>query len=349
MQIHKNVSLADYTTFGTGGDAQVLITIEQTPELTTALHTHDSPLWFLGSGANVLVSDEGLPGTTIRLATSNIEIKETLFVADAGVNWDDLVQKTIKHQLWGLESMSGIPGSVGAAVVGNIAAYGQAVSDSLEWVEVIDTNTTTPETICMTADELELGYRYSKFQQPKNSHLIITRAAFRLTKKPRPLEYASALKVADELALDPDELESRRKIIMEARRRAGSLISSGADNTKTAGSFFRNPSVTPAQAELIMQFEEQSIPLEQIKAQNAVHGGDSTRVSAAHVLLAAGFKRGQSWGPVRLHPQHILKIENTGGATSQQIYEVAQEIIQTVESKLGIKLEPEVRFLGDFN
>ena len=82
---------------------------------------------------------------------------------------------------------------------------------------------------------------------------------------------------------------------------------------------------------------------------NQVHGGAQMRVSAAHVLLAAGFSRGQTWGPVRLHPDHILKIENTGGATAQNIYDVAMEIQRTVLDKLSIELSPEVRFLGEFN
>jgi UDP-N-acetylmuramate dehydrogenase len=79
-----------------------------------------------------------------------------------------------------------------------------------------------------------------------------------------------------------------------------------------------------------------------------VHGGAQKRVSAAHVLLAAGFQRGQTWGPVRLHPDHILKLENTGGATAQQIYNVAMEIVNTVKNKLAVDLVPEVRFLGSF-
>lgn len=134
---------------------------------------------------------------------------------------------------------------------------------------------------------------------------------------------------------------------MEARKRAGSLWD-GKSHAKTAGSFFRNPVVSEDLAELIMNAEEHGVSASDIKKQNEVHGGTTTRVSAAHVMLAAGFERGQTWGPVRLHPEHILKIENTGGASSQQIYDVAQEIITTTQEKLGVTLQPEVRFLGKF-
>lgn len=349
MKITKDVLLSGLTSLGTGGSAKTLITIDKTKELTEALQKCEKPIWFLGSGANVVVSDSGLDGTTIHLSTTDIEIKGALLIADAGVNWDTLVKKSIEHGLWGLERTSGIPGGVGAAVVGNIAAYGQAVSDTLQWIEVIDTESKPLETICMMADELSLGYRYSKFQEEENRRFIVTRAAFLLSDKPASLEYATALKIAKELSLNPNELEDRRRIIMEARRRAGSLLESGASTARTAGSFFRNPVVSQEQADMIMHFEEKQIQIEDIKAQNKVHGGKSTRVSAAHVLLAAGFKRGQSWGSVRLHPQHVLKLENAGGATSQQIYDVAQEIIKTVHDRLGIKLEPEVRFLGRFS
>ena len=102
------------------------------------------------------------------------------------------------------------------------------------------------------------------------------------------------------------------------------------------------------QVDAIIAHDESGISRQQLLRQNQIHGGSSVRVSAAHVLLAAGFRRGQSWGKVGLHPDHILKIANLGGASAQEIYDVIQMIIQTVQKKLGITLEPEVRFLGDF-
>lgn len=352
MQIQKRVSLGNYTSFGTGGPAETLIRVEKTDELIDSLKAAEPPIWFLGSGANVLISDEGLPGSTLHLDTHEITFKEqdgaTVVVADAGVEWDRLVQESIERGKWGLERTSGIPGSVGAAVVGNIAAYGQAVSDTLMWIEAMNVSDEHMEHVCLSANELGLAYRFSDFQTPRLKDFIIVRAAFKLQDSARPLEYASALKVAEEKNLDPNDLHERREIIMEARRRAGSLLDKKT-SAKTAGSFFRNPTVTAEQAEQIMAYEENAVSKSDIKNQNKIHGGKTTRVSAAHVLLAAGFKRGQFWGPVRLHPEHVLKIENTGGATSQQIYDVAQEIIHTVKEKLDVDLVPEVRFLGKFN
>ncbi len=194
---------------------------------------------------------------------------------------------------------------------------------------------------------MDLAYRTSKLANNDNT-LIIVRARFSLgSSATTELKYESALKVARERELDPGQLESRRKIIMEARHRAGSLLEPGT-TAKTAGSFFKNPLVTPEQAEHVMNFEEYGVEKGAIKNQNVIHGGDAQRVSGAHVVLAAGFHRGQSWGDVRIHPDHALKLENTGNATSQEIYDVAQEIIAAAKTKLGITLEPEVRFLGEF-
>jgi len=307
------------------------------------------PLWLLGYGCNVLISDEGLPGTSIAFRGGNITKEGTLLVADAGVWWDDLVQVAIEQNLWGLELTSGIPGGVAAAVVGNIAAYGQAVSHTLAWVEVYDSQQHTIRH--MRPAELELTYRFSALQHDELRHLVILRAAFELSSRPTmELTYQSALDVAKKQQLDVTSLTGRRLAVMKTREAAGSLwdYRDKSGRNKTAGSFFRNPLVTPEQAENIITADETGKSAELIKKMNAVHGGDTLRVSAAHVLLAAGFKRGQTWGEVRLHPHHVLKIENTGHASAQNIYNVAQEIITTVKEKLNITLVPEVRFLGNF-
>lgn len=355
MNIQENFHLSLITSFGTGGLAEKLIQIQNTEELVSVLNDYKKPLWVLGSGANTLISDEGLPGTTIQLKNSQIEYNEesnsVIVIVDAGVDWDYLITELIRNELWGLEFTSGIPGSVGAAIVGNIAAYGQAVSDALVWIDAIDTESESKEIMRLTATQLGLKYRYSDFQNENLSKYIIVRAAFTLQRSSTMfLSYASALKVSEELNIQPDTLENRRKIILEARRRAGSLLDPNQiSREKTAGSFFRNPMVSRDLAEKIIAKEEFGVSESQILKQNLLHGGDSFRVSASHILLAAGFKRGQSWGPVRLHPEHVLKIENTGSATSQQIYDAAQEIIKTVDDKLHIRIEPEVRFFGKFN
>lgn len=347
MQIQENIPLASFTSFGVGGSAEKLITVTSSGETEQILAElgYQQP-WLLGHGTNVLISDQGLPGITVRFASGQIKVKGDVITADAGASWDDLVKTAIENNLWGIELMSGVPGSIGAANFINITAYSQANNDWLEWVEAVDK--TMSKVVRLNARDLEWGYKQSLFQT--EDKYIIVRAGYRLSTEPTTeLTYQSALDVADELGLKPDTLQNRRAIILETRQRAGSLFAYGGDDAKTVGSFFRNPMVTPEQAEKVISFDETGKTKEQIEHMNAQHGGDKLRVSAAHCLLAAGFSRGQSWGPVRLHPQHVLKIENAGGATAQQIYDVAQEIMSTVKDKLGITLEPEAQFLGGFN
>ena len=349
MQLLRNINLSECTSFQTGGSSDVFAVANSVEDVIEIIKTQPRPIWLLGRGANTLISDHGLPGTTIQLALDSFKFSGTEVIAESGLGWDTLVQESLKQSLWGLELTSGIPGTVGAAVVGNIAAYGQAVSDTLDWIEMVDIESKDTEILRIPADELGLGYRSSRFTQSDSNHIIILRAAFRLSdRETTELKYASATKVAAELGLDTNDLQQRRKVIMEARRRAGSLLDT-SNTQRTAGSFFKNPLVTPEQAERVLSFEERDVPKHAIKQQNVIHGGDAMRVSAAHVVLAAGFKRGQAWGPVRIHPEHALKIENTGGATSQQIYDVAQEIMSAAKDKLGITLEPEVRFMGKFD
>lgn len=347
MQKLHNVSLADYSSFHTGGEANTLIECISVDEIESSIsNASESPITVIGYGTNVLISDEGLPGTVIVTRGGECKIEGDPLIADAGVWWDDIVKKSIENRLWGIELMSGIPSSIGGAVVGNIAAYGQQIADTLEWVEVFAID--SQKIIRIPSSDLEFSYRYCSLSDKSN--LVILRAAFKLSTKPlKPLEYGSALRIAEELKLGTESLGDRRSIILEARKRAGSLYNPNGDqNHYTAGSFFKNPEVPLELAKKVIKFDETGKSAEMLLKQNKVHGGSDHRVSAAHVLLAAGFKRGQTWGNVRLHPDHILKIENTGGASSKDIYDVVQTIIKTVEEQLSIKLEPEVKFLGTF-
>jgi UDP-N-acetylmuramate dehydrogenase len=348
MKLQHNLSLANYTSLRAGGMASVLIELDSNDRLERNLDNIDGPLWILGFGTNVLISDKGLAGTVvINNKSKAIAINESMVVADSGANWDELVLKTISSRLWGLEFTSGIPGGIGAAIAGNIAAYGHKVSDRLISAEVLNCENGNIET--WENSHFNFGYRRSGLQLPENSKMVILSAKFKVSPVSLgELEYESALKAANDMGLEPDSLENRRKIIMEARRRAGSLLSNLSVGPWTAGSFFKNPLINNDQVETIISHDESGVSREQLLRQNIIHGGEQARVSAAHVLLAAGFRRGQTWGQVRLHPEHILKIENIGAASSQDIYNVVQEITHTVKDKLGITLEPEVRFLGEF-
>lgn len=347
MKTLSNESLAPYTSLRVGGSAEKLAIVETRDEMIEALKGCNDRPWLLGFGCNVLISDEGLPGTTILWRGGDISVDENQVVADAGVWWDDIVQAAIEHKLWGLELLSEIPSSTGGAVFGNIAAYGGQVSDTLTWIELYDMN--TGEVSRYNATDFQFSYRQSSLQQ--EPHLIILRAGFELKNTPvHELRYESALTIAREGNLDIDTLEDRRAIIVETRRRAGSLYDPNDEvPERTAGSFFKNPMVGFEQAKELARFDESGKTLERILQQSLIHGGATERASAAHVLLAAGFERGQRWNNVMLHPSHVLKVATLPGASAQEVYDVVQEIKNTVQRQLGIDLVPEVRFLGDFS
>lgn len=351
MNLQQNIPLAPYTSFGVGGKAEHFAVVSNTKDLLEALKCTlpETQLWLLGYGSNSLISDHGLSGMVLCIRGGSIVRTGNTIIADAGAWWDDVVLESVNNNLWGIELLSEVPGSVGAALFINIAAYGQSIGTSVLWVEVWDRNKS--QVIRLGEKDLHWGYKESIFQKSENKHLIIVRAAFTLSKQQNTeLSYQKALDVATELHLNPQKLSDRRIIITEARNRAGSLWRP-QDTTinNTVGSFFRNPIVSEEQADLIIQNDETGKSKEAIKKMNKVHGGVETRVSAAHVMLAAGFSRGQTWGKVKLNDQNLLKIEALPGATAQEIFDVAMHIQSVCEQKLTIRLEPEARILGSFD
>ncbi len=349
MQDTQKTSLADLTSLRVGGDAQNLLLcgdFDQTVRVLLAIDRSEH-VNIVSYGSNILVSDDGLDGTTLMIRGGRIHFEDNVVIADAGVWWDDLVVQAVEHGLWGLELTSLIPGSVGAGVFGNIAAYGQQVSDTLLWVDVFDRVNNTISRL--NVSELAFSYRESSLQLCPE--LVILRAAFSLsTAQKQNLRYQSALDVGKEYNWSVDDISDVRKIIAETRKRAGSLYDYRDDSAqRTAGSFFKNPLLNIEKAKEVASFDESGKAIERLLQQSELHGGSPARASAAHVLLAAGYRRGQVWERVRLHPDHVLKIETLEGATAREVHEVSTEIIDTVRKKLDITLEPEVRFMGNFS
>lgn len=341
--------MAPYTSFGVGGLAENFIEAHSSEQLIQILKTTQvRPINLIGYGSNTLISDSKLPGLVVCVKGGDMTFDNTGVTVDAGVWWDDVVLESIEKNLWGIELMSEIPGSVGAGIFINITAYGQTIGPVVDWVDVWDC--AISEVRRIEKEDFLWGYKQSIFQAPGNIELVILRAHLSLSlKMTEKLEYQKAIDVANELGLSVDSLQDRRLIIVEARRKAGSLWHPGVNESKTAGSFFRNPIVSEKLANEIMTYDETGKTAEQIKTMNLVHGGDTKRVSAAHVMLASGFYRGQKWGNVKLNDKNLLKIEAIPGASAQEIYDVAMLIQKTCFEKLGVNLEPEARILGNFN
>ncbi len=350
INLQNNVPLAPYTTFKVGGAAECFAIVNNTEDLIKLLSSDAARqhISVISYGSNTLVSDRGVAGLTICVRGGSLEIDQNQIIADAGVWWDDIVTAAITHGLWGIEFMSQVPGSIGAATFINITAYGQSIGPSIAWVDVWDADQQASRRI--DQGELVWDYKQSVFQTGALKNTIILRVCLKLnTSAQDTLSYQKALDVASDIGADVTTLAGRRKTIVESRERAGSIWKpDDPTSSRTAGSFFRNPVVSEQVAEQVIRHDETGKTAEQIKRMNQIHGGTTLRVSSAHVMLAAGFSRGQLWGNVKLNDKNLLKIEALEGATASDIYSVAQEIIATCKSRLGITLQPEAEFLGIF-
>ena len=340
------IKLADKTAFGVGGYAESYHLIKNSSELIDFIK--DQPLKqtvnVFGSGTNLLVADDDLSGVTIQLQGGIIEaIGGRSLRVDAGVNWDDLVQKSIDANLFGIEMLSGIPGTVGAAAMINISAYGQHLSDSLDWVEVIDRQTASSRRLDFNPKDW--GYKRSPFS---STPTIISRIGMTLNQQPiNKILYPSIVDHMNRNNLPQSDLKSRRLATLAVREKAGSIYVPG--KTKNCGSFFKNPVVKQSIIKQIVQSDETNLTMSQIKLMNKVHNRQPGRISATHVLLASGFVRGQKFGKVRLHPDHVLKLDNYQNGSSEDIYKTARFIQKTVWDKFKIKLQFEVSLWGEFN
>lgn len=338
-------SLAPLTAFGVGGRAARFGRAQTSRQLVEALADNPPPpVRLLGQGTNLLVADGPLPGTVISVTSPNYSIVGPVVWAEAGLGWDRLVSLTVARGLWGLELLSGIPGTVGAAAAINISAYGQSLADNLVGVEVYDPDSSRQRLLAYYPTDW--GYKRSPVRGQ-----FVTRVGWRLGRRPTTrLLYPSALTFAKQKGLKTNRLDDRRRIILGVRAQAGAIYSpGGVDSAKTCGSYFKNPVVPRRQLRQLLAFDESGHSRRALKRMNRLHGGGSTRVSAALVLLAAGFFRGQIFGRVRLHPDHVLKLENYQQASAKEIYQAGAEIQAVVLAKLGIRLEPEIAFWGDFS
>ena len=337
--------LAELTAFGVGGRVAQFARAGDSDSLVACLAARPpAPVRILGQGTNLLIADGQLPGTVIAARSPHCSMIGSVIWADAGLGWDRLVAMVVTRGWWGLELLSGIPGTVGAAAAININAYGQSLSDCLIGVEIYDPDAAQRRLLPIRSGDW--GYKQSPVQGQ-----FITRVGWRLSRQPTTkLVYPAARDYARSQGLNPNQLEDRRRVIIAVRRQAGALYSPAGDGqARTCGSYFKNPAVGRRQLKPLLEADEAGRSRAALKRMNRVHGGHKTRVSAALVLLAAGFSRGQTFGRVRLHPDHVLKLENYQQASAQEIYQVGGHIQATVKSKLGISLEPEISFWGQFD
>lgn len=337
--IQENVLLAPLTTLGIGGAAHFFAEAVSESELIAAMEfaeTRDLPVFILGGGSNVLVSDEGFSGLVIRVAIKGIEWNETV-TAGAGEGWDDFVRQCVERNLAGVECLSGIPGLVGGTPVQNVGAYGQEVSETIRQVRVFDRQ--TKRIVELSNAECGFSYRASIFNSTERNRYVVLAVSFALKANGEPALRYPDVKNFFAGRNDKPSLAEVRQAIIEIRSRKGMVIVPNDLDCRSAGSFFKNPVISAeafAKLESAIGERPPSFPA----------GDDKVKVPAAWLIERAGFQRGYAKGRAGISSKHTLAIINRGNATAQEVLDLVAEIQAHVQAEFGIALLPEPVFIG---
>jgi UDP-N-acetylmuramate dehydrogenase len=347
MNVQENVPLAPLTTFRVGGPARYLLEAATNAEVAEAVQfarTRTLPLFVLGGGSNLVISDAGWPGVVLKVAIPGIDERsengKTLFEVGAGVEWDKFVARAVARNCAGIECLSGIPGSVGGTPVQNVGAYGQEVAETIESVLTLDLKDGQIRELCNEA--CGFSYRTSIFNTSERGRYIILRVTYALEPGGPPrVHYADLKKYFAGRSVAPTLAETR-DAVRRIRAGKGMLITPGDEDCRSAGSFFKNPVLGPDQFEdLAARAKAKNLQIPSYPALDA-----QKKVSAAWLVEHSGFSRGHGHGPVGISRKHALAIVNRGSATADDIVAFKEEIQQRVEDLWGIELEPEPVFVG---
>lgn len=334
---YTNHSLLPYNTFGMNVQATHFVEYDSADELSSFLQKPQHlllPYLHIGGGSNLLFTTD-YPGTILHSAIKGFDIikEDNNWVevrAGAGEIWDDFVTYAIENNWYGTENLSLIPGEVGASAVQNIGAYGVEVKDLITQVETIEISTGNRR--IFTNNECNYAYRSSIFKQELKGKYIVTHVTYRLSKKPTfKLDYGN---IRTELEKEGCSLTlaSLRKIIVrirEAKLPDPKVLGN-------AGSFFMNP-IIPLQQfnELIRKYPDMP---------HYPAGEGLVKVPAGWMIDQCGWK-GKRIGRAAVHDKQALVLINTGGATSEEIIILANEIVRSVKNQFGIEIHPEVNFI----
>jgi len=350
MQVQENVPLAPLTTFRIGGAARFFVEAKSIADVEASVRyalTKDLPLFILGGGSNLVVADSGWPGLVLKIAITGIEQRTAatddgrgLFDAGAGESWDRFVSHAVMAHCAGVECLSGIPGSVGGTPVQNVGAYGQEVSSTIESVEVFDLKDNQVRELCNEA--CGFSYRSSIFNTTERGRFIILRVTFALLPDGEPyLEYADLKRHFEGRETAPNLAETR-EAVRHIRARKGMLIVEGDPDSRSAGSFFKNPVLSEEQHEdLKKRADAKKLTITSYPALEK-----SRKVSAAWLVEHSGFTRGYGFGHAGISSKHALAIVNRGGATAAEILALKDQIQQRVEEIWGVRLEAEPVMVG---
>ena len=332
--------LSQYTSLRVGGPATKIVQVSTEAEIIAAIEeAGNTPLLIMGGGTNVLIADKGFDGTVIRISNNSVQAEvdacsgATLTIG-AGEDWDLFVQTTINSGFAGLETLSGIPGTVGAAPIQNIGAYGHEVSEFITRVRTYDRQEKALKTF--TNSECEFSYRNSYFKAHPGRYVVLeVQFQIRIGEESDPITYLElARKLGVQLG-DKAPVVATREAVLELRASKGMLLSADDHDSWSAGSFFTNPIVSQQEADALPDAAPKWPLLD-----------GRVKISAAWLIENAGMHKGDEVGGARISTKHVLALTNAGDATASDIAELAKRARDSVKEKFGITLEAEVNLVG---
>ena len=335
MDVMTNVSLKQYTTMKLGGETRFMVTADSSGDVVSLYRNaknENLSIFVLGGGSNVITHDEVFEGIVLLNKIKGFEIiSETNETTDvkigAGEVWDEVVEKAIELGLQGVEAMSGIPGTAGAAPVQNVGAYGQEIADTLISLEAYDSKTDTIVTI--SADECDFSYRNSIFRDKEKGRYCILNITLRLNKaEPKPPYYASLQKYIDENDIREVNLSVIRVAVLNIR---SEKLPDPAE-LPSAGSFFKNALVEKWKLEEL-QKEYSDIP-------NYAMSDGRYKIPTGWLIDKAGLRGYRSHG-MRVYEKNALVLVNDSATGYDDLAAIREEIVQIVFDKFGIKIEQE--------
>ena len=332
------MNFAELTTFRVGGAIQNFIEATSEEMILDAL-TADPLAQVIGGGSNILAGDDEYDGTVLRISTQGSELDYSacaggLITVAAGVEWDDFVAQTVVAGFSGLETLSGIPGRVGAAPIQNIGAYGEEFKNVAARVRTYDRSAREERTF--TANQCGFGYRTSRFKEEPNRYVILD-VTVQLSRGDLsiPIAYPELSKALGVNEGERTPVKSARAKVLEIRANKGMLLSQNDKDSWSAGSFFINPSV-PSDVAVALPPAAPRWP----------NPDGSVKLSAAWLLEHSGIAKGDRIGGASISTKHVLAITNSANATSKDVLDLAKKCQDAVYSSFAIELTPEVQLIN---
>jgi UDP-N-acetylmuramate dehydrogenase len=332
------VLLRDLTTLRLGGPAGRYVEAETDEEVIAAVREGE-PLLIVAGGSNLVVADEGFPGTVLRIATRGVARQAATLEVAAGEPWDPLVATCVADGLAGVECLAGIPGSVGATPIQNVGAYGQEVAETIVAVRVLDRSSGAVRELAPA--ECGFSYRSSAFKRHPGRWVVLSvRFALAEDELSAPIRYAELARALGVELGERAALADVREAVLALRRAKGMVLDPDDPDTRSAGSFFTNP-ILDAEAFAALKRRADAGPPAWPEPDGRV------KTSAAWLIERAGFHRGQGDPEgIAISSKHTLALTNRGAGTTAQLVGLAREIAAGVHDALGVDLVPEPVLVG---